>query len=231
MMKIHCLTHVPFEDAANIQTWADNRGHTLHYTHLYNHESLPDITDFDFLAIMGGPMNIYEHDAYPWLEMEKQFIGRAVEAGKKVLGVCLGGQLIADVLGGKVTKNQSPEIGWHPIQLTPEARQLPLLAGFPEELTVFHWHGDTFAIPHTAIHLASSKACPNQAFLYGSTVLGLQFHLEYSEDSIRAMLTDCQNELIPSPYVQSAEQIQQNLSAAPTVQGYLNRLLDQFIMI
>ncbi len=230
-MKIHCLTHVPFEDAANIQIWADTRGHTLHYTHLYKHDPLPAMKDFDFLAVMGGPMNIYEHDAYPWLEIEKQFIGQAIEAGKKVLGVCLGGQLIADVLGGKVTKNQHPEIGWHPIHLTPQARQLPLFAGFPEELTVFHWHGDTFAIPPGAIHLASSQACTNQAFLYGSTVLGLQFHLEYSEDSIRAMLTDCQSELIPSPYVQSAELILQNLPLVPTVQGYLNRLLDQFMMI
>lgn len=227
-MKIHCLTHVPFEDAANIQTWADSRGHTLHYTHLYNHEPLPAMKDFDFLAIMGGPMNIYEHDAYPWLEMEKQFISRAVEAGKKVLGVCLGGQLIADVLGGKVTKNQHPEIGWHPIRLTPEARRLPLFAEFPEELTVFHWHGDTFAIPPRAIHLASSRACTNQAFLYGSTVLGLQFHLEYSEQSIRAMLENCPNELIPSLYVQSANAIQGNLSLVTTVQGYLNTLMDRF---
>lgn len=230
-MKIHCLTHVPFEDAANIQTWADSRGHTLQYTHLYKHDPLPAMKDFDFLAVMGGPMNVYEHDVYPWLIVEKQFIGQAIDAGKKVIGVCLGGQLIADVLGGKVTKNQYPEIGWHPIRFTPQARQLPLFAGFPEDPTVFHWHGDTFAIPPGAIHLASSQACTNQAFLYGSTVLGLQFHLEYSEDSIQAMLKDCQNELIPSPYVQSAKLIQQNLPLVPTVQSYLNRLLDQFMMI
>jgi GMP synthase (glutamine-hydrolysing) len=227
-MKIHCLTHVPFENAANIQLWADSRGHCLRYSNLYNHESLPNMADFDFLAIMGGLMNIYEHDTYPWLVTEKQFIRRAIDAGKKILGVCLGGQLIADVLGGPVTRNPYPEIGWHTIQLAPQARCLPLLRDFPEQLMVFQWHGDTFAIPPGATLLASSEVCANQAFLYGDNVLGLQFHLEYSEQSILAMLANCQSDLVSSPYVQAAKQIRQNLQFAQIVQAYLNTLLDRF---
>ena len=228
-MNIHCLTHVSFENAANIQAWADSRGHTLRYTHLYKKDTLPDMADFDFLAVMGGPMNIYEHAAYPWLITEKLFIRCAIDAGKKVLGVCLGGQLIADVLGGKVTRNMYPEIGWHPIRLTLQAKMLPLFEGFPDELMAFHWHGDTFAIPPGAVPLASSQACANQAFLYTSNVLGLQFHLEYSEDSILTMLKNCENELVPSPYVQNAEQIRQNLRFIPTVQEYLDSLLGCFM--
>jgi GMP synthase-like glutamine amidotransferase len=227
-MNIHCLTHVSFENAANIQVWADSRGHTLRYTHLYKKDTLPDMADFDFLAVMGGPMNIYEHAAYPWLITEKLFIRCAIDAGKKVLGVCLGGQLIADVLGGKVTRNIYPEIGWHLIQLTPHAKKLSLFEGFPDELMAFHWHGDTFAIPPGAVPLVSSRACANQAFLYASNVLGLQFHLEYSEDSIFAMLKNCESEPISSPYVQNAEQIRQNVRFIPTLQGYLDTLLDRF---
>jgi GMP synthase-like glutamine amidotransferase len=120
---------------------------------------------FDFLAVMGGTMNIYEHDEHPWLIDEKRFIRQAIDAGKKVLGVCLGGQLIADVLGGPVTKNAFREIGWHCVQLTPQARELPLLeSSSTGELMVFQWHGDTFAIPPGAVCLASSRGCANQAF-------------------------------------------------------------------
>ena len=100
-MEIHCLAQVPFEDAANIDRWAGDRGHSLSYTHFFRNESLPQIGSFDMLAIMGGSMNIYEHKAYPWLVTEKVFIQKAMEAGKKVIGVCLGGQLIADALGVK----------------------------------------------------------------------------------------------------------------------------------
>ncbi len=180
-------------------------------------------------GILGGLMNIYEHDAYPWLVTEKQFIRCAIDAGKKVLGVCLGGQLIADVLGGKVIRNHYPEIGWHPIRLLPLARKYPLFEGISDELMAFHWHGNTFTIPSGAIHLASSSACTNQAFLYGSNVLGLQFHLEYSQDSILIMLKECKNELIQSPYVQNAEQIRQNMQFTSVIQGYMDILLDRFV--
>jgi GMP synthase-like glutamine amidotransferase len=228
-MNIHCLTHVPFEDAANIQVWADRHGHTLRYTHLYKNDPLPAMNEFDMLAIMGGPMNVYEYDAYPWLKMEKHFIRRAIDARKKVLGVCLGGQLIADTLGGKVTKNKLPEIGWHTISLRQAGKKSPLFEGFDEEFMVFHWHGDTFAIPPMAVHLAGSKACDNQVFLYNTNVLGLQCHLEYSETSIRAMLKDCESELIQSPYVQNIRQIEHGLKWVSTVQGYMDTLLDRFV--
>jgi GMP synthase (glutamine-hydrolysing) len=227
-MKIHCLTHVPFEDAANIGTWAERRGHPLTYTHLYQHDLLPAIESFDMVAIMGGSMNIYEHEAYPWLAQEKKFIRRAIDAGKKVIGVCLGGQLITDVLGGQVRPNSYKEIGWHPIKLTSRAAKSVAFSALPPTMTVFHWHGDTFSIPPGAIHLASSTVCTDQAFQYGDHVMALQFHLEYSQESIEKMLGNCSDELIDSPYIQTAEQIRSGYDNIPQNTEWLYTLLDAF---
>ena len=227
-MKIHCLAHVPFEDAANIGDWAELRGHSLTYTHLYRDESLPTMESFDMLAFMGGPMNIYEHEQYPWLVTEKEFLHKAIGAGKKVIGVCLGAQIIADVLGGSVTANTHKEIGWHPIELTPQAKQSNIVTSLPKEMMVFHWHGDTFSIPPGAIHLASSTACTNQAFQYGEHVLGLQFHLEYSQDSIEKMLTHCGDELVESLYVQNADEIRNGYNNIQQNTAWLYALLDAF---
>jgi len=227
-MKIRCLPHVPLEDAANIGTWASLRGHALTYTHLYRNEPLPTMDSFDMLTIMGGPMNIDDHDEYPWLITEKDFIRQAIDAKKKIVGVCLGAQLLAAVLGGKVTANRQKEIGWHTFRLTPQAKQESIFASLPNEITVFHWHGDTFSVPPKATKLASSAACENQAFQYGDAVLGLQFHLEYSQDSIEKMLLNCSQELIDAPYIQTAEQIRAGYETIPQNTAWLYSLLDAF---
>ena len=227
-MKICCLTHVPFEDAANIGVWADQRGHALTYTHLHRYDLLPAIESFDMVAIMGGPMNIYEHVLYPWLAQEKKFIRRAIDAGKKVIGICLGAQLITDVLGGQVRPNSYKEIGWHPIKLTSRAAKSAGFSTLPRTMTVFHWHGDTFSIPPGAIHLASSTVCTDQAFQYGEHVLALQFHLEYSQESIEKMLTHCSDELVDSPYIQTAEEIRSGGTNIQQCTDYLYTLLDAF---
>lgn len=225
-MKIHCLMHVPFEDAARIGDWATDRGHSLTYTRLYQDEPLPALDTFDMLAVMGGPMNIYESDIYPWLIAEKAFIRQAIDAGKTVLGVCLGAQLIADVLGGPVTPNPQKEIGWHPITLTEDGLKSPLFSGLPRQMNVFHWHGDTFAIPPKAIRLAASQACPNQAFLYRDHVLALQFHLEYSPESIEKMLTHCAAELVKAPYIHNPRTIRAGYGNIPRTTEWLYAILD-----
>ncbi len=106
-MRLHYIQHVPFEGPANIQIWAENQGWQISGTHLYRLEKLPSPDEVDWLVIMGGPMNIYEEKEYPWLASEKEFIGTAIENGKIVLGICLGAQLIAGVLGGRVVRNVS----------------------------------------------------------------------------------------------------------------------------
>jgi GMP synthase-like glutamine amidotransferase len=146
---------------------------------------LPDLSDLDMLVIMGGPMNIYEYDAHPWLPGEKDFIRACIDGGKAVLGICLGGQLIADALGGEVSRAPFEEIGWYPVELTSEGRQLGAFAHFPDRFVTLQWHGDTFSIPPGAIHAAFSEATPNQAFSYdGERVIGLQFHLEETRQTL-----------------------------------------------
>lgn len=227
-MRIHCLTHVPFEDAANIGNWAYERGYPLRYTRFYGDGLLPSLDSYDLLAIMGGLMNVYEHDAYPWLITEKEYIRRAIEAGKKVIGICLGGQLIADVLGGPVRRNEHKEIGWHPVRLTREGRASALFASLPNEFTVFQWHGDTFETPPGAQNLAVSEACANQAFLYGNHVLGLQFHLEYMEESIRKMLRFCGDEMTEGPYTDTEADVLAGFHQVSRTKQYLYNILDSF---
>jgi GMP synthase-like glutamine amidotransferase len=227
-MRLHYLQHVPFEDAANIAIWASQRGHTVTRTRLFAEETLPAQSDFDFLAIMGGLMNIYEGKRYSWLVKEKEFIARSIDAKKAILGVCLGAQLIADILGGKVTKNPQKEIGWFPVRLTLAAQQSDIFRSLPIEFTAFHWHGDMFAIPPAAIHLASSQACPNQAFQYGDRVLGIQFHLDYSLDSISKMIQNCGDELTDGPYIQPKNQLL-DYDWADIIRLLLYRLLDSFV--
>ncbi len=206
-MRIHYLQHVPFEGLASIQQWAAQGGKIISATKFYNNDSLPSVDDLDWLIILGGPMNIYEDDKYPWLNSEKKFIAEAIEKNKVVIGICLGSQLIADVLGSKVYKGQEKEIGWYPIQLTGEARTSPIFASFPESLTVFHWHGDTFDLPPGAVRLAYSEACDNQAFIYGEKVLGLQFHLESTPESVREIIANCTSELVVGKYIQKPEEM------------------------
>lgn len=229
-MKVHCLTHVPFEDAASIEIWAEDRGFPLRYTRLYENEPLPPPESFDLLTVMGGLMNVYEHDRYPWLVEEKQFLQKVIDAGKKVLGICLGAQLLADVLGGKVTKNPYKEIGWHDVSLTDQADQSPVISSvLPQRLTVFQWHGDTFQIPSGAIHLAENQACSNQAFQYGAHVLALQFHLEYTRESIEKMLYFCDDELIDGPCIQKAQAIRAGYKHIPLAQKHFFSLLDSWV--
>ncbi|MBN2130066.1 MAG: type 1 glutamine amidotransferase [Sedimentisphaerales bacterium] len=226
-MRLHWLGHVPFEDAANIGAWAEQHGHTVTATRLYADEPLPGVREIDALAIMGGPMNVYQHRRYPWLLAEKRFIEQALRAEIPIIGVCLGAQLVADVLGAKVSENNQIEIGWFPVRMT-DAVDPALLGGPPAAFTAFHWHGDTFEIPAGATRLAESDACPHQAFAYGPSVLALQFHLEYSADSIAQMLTHCGEELIDAPFIQTPAQIRAGLPHVEAATQRLFALLDRW---
>ncbi len=224
-MIIHSLEHEPFEGLANIEAWAKKKGHTITRTLLFKKEELPGIDEFDWLVIMGGSMNIYEEEKYPWLSSEKNFIAEAIADKKIVLGVCLGSQLIADVLGGKVSKNKHKEIGWFPVTLTKEARTSSIFGSFPPAFTAFHWHGDTFSIPSGAVRIAQSKACANQAFEYGRTI-GLQFHIEYSAKSIDLMFRNCADEIVEGRYIQKPDETISHINNVVETQRLLNLLLD-----
>ncbi len=203
-MRVHYLQHVPFEGLSSIAPVLIEKGHQLSSTHLYDAALLPAIDEIDWLIVMGGPMGIYDHETYPWLVDEKHFIKAAIDAGKVVLGICLGAQLIADVLGAKVYQNKHREIGWFNINRLSGVDDTILADVLPGRVEVFHWHGDTFDIPDGAVSLAESEACPRQGFIFDNRVVGLQFHLEVTAESATALIEHCGDELDGSDYVQSA---------------------------
>lgn len=225
-MHIHYLQHEPFEDLAAIFSWTDKPGNKITCTKLYEEHLLPSLENIDLLIIMGGAMGVYEEDKYPWLEEEKQFIRKAIADGKKVVGICLGAQLIAAAMGSKVYKNKEKEIGWFEIELTSEARENKYFRTFPSSLTVFHWHGDTFDLPEGAVHIAKSKACRNQAFTFGENVVALQFHIEATEKSIKELAYNCREEMIDAPYVQKEEEVMKNVYRTEEMNQLMFGILD-----
>jgi len=207
-LKIHCFQHVEFENLGCINQWIEENNHLLTYTRFYENYSIPEMEDYDWLIIMGGTMGIYDEVQYPWLLEEKKAIKKAIDSNKTVIGICLGSQLIADALGEKVFRNTEKEIGWFEINLTQQAKTNHLFGeNTVEHMTVFHWHGDTYNIPAHSKHLAYSSCCNTQAFLYNDKVLGLQFHLEVTEQSIQRMIKHAGEELIVGKYIQSVSEI------------------------
>ena len=146
---------------------------------------LPKPDDFTHIVILGGPMNVYEEDHYPFLREEDLFIKEAIQRGKSILGICLGAQLMAKALGAKVLKAPVKEIGWYDVSLTRIGSIDPLFSQLPKTFSVFQWHEDTFDIPHSSILIATSSLIPYQAFRYGENAYGLQFHLEVTQGMIR----------------------------------------------
>lgn len=226
-MHIHYLQHVAFEGLGSIEAWARQKGHTLSATHFYQGETLPAVEAADLLIIMGGPMNIYQEDTYPWLADEKRYIKKAISTGRRVLGICLGAQLIADVLGAKVYANHDKEIGWFPIETTEAASSSKLFSAFPRQLDVFHWHGDTFDIPTGAIHAARSAGCAHQAFVYDERVVGLQFHLETTPANAQQLIAHGEDELIAGRYIQSPQAMLANAARFDTINHAMQGLLDR----
>ena len=159
----------------------------------------PPLEDFDTLVIMGGPMGVYEMDRYPHLMTGSRLIREAINRGMKILGVCLGAQMVAYCLGSEVYHGPQEEIGWHSIDLTGDGLKDPLMrklaihprvGDFWRKFKVFHWHGDTFDLPIGAVLLARSDLYKTQAFRYSDNVYGFQFHIEVTKDMINEWLED-----------------------------------------
>jgi GMP synthase-like glutamine amidotransferase len=176
--------------------------------HLYRGDAVPALDEVEGLIVMGGPMNADEGLRYPFLVEEKALIRALVAAHLPVLGICLGAQLLASALGGRVYRQAEPEIGWFSLRRT-ESGPLPLLLSKLPSITLgFHWHADTLELPLGATNWFSSDACDNQLFTYGDTALGVQYHPEVNAEAITAFVKHGSGELsAQSPYVQSADTI------------------------
>lgn len=230
-MRVHYLQHVPFEGLGSIENTLKDKGCSITLTQFFKKEYfLPDTASFDCLIIMGGPMNIYQQDLYPWLRDEKVFIKEAIDAKKVVIGICLGAQLIADVLGAKVYKNKYREIGWFPVRTDKQLKTTNLSKAFPSEFFAFHWHGDTFDIPQGAFSIGETSACKNQGFIFQNHVVALQFHLETTKESIVALVENCRDELDGSLYVHSENEILVDQKYFLQAQDIINRLLDVLLI-
>jgi GMP synthase-like glutamine amidotransferase len=203
-MNAHILQHVPFEDPGIVAHWLATRGAAVGHTRFFESAVLPDPAGLDLVVAMGGPMSVNDEAAFPWLAAEKRFIAEAIERGVAVLGICLGAQLIASACGARVFPNAEKEIGWFDIVACEGAGEA---FRFPSRSTVLHWHGETFELPAGAQRLASSAACANQAFQLGARVIGLQFHLETTPDTLQAIVAHCRDELVPGRFIQDEASI------------------------
>ena len=223
-MRAHIFQHISFEGPGNIEPWLRDAAYEISFTHFYKSPEIPEINDVDLLIIMGGSMSVNDEDKLPWLIKEKQFIREFISAGKPVLGICLGSQLIASALGARVYPNHEKEIGWFPVQGIQSGD--PSVFRFPESFTPLHWHGETFDLPAGAVRIAASKACENQAFQIGVNVIALQFHPETTPESLQDFVLHFKKELVPGKFIQSEIEI---LTVIPgkfaELQGIIQRVL------
>jgi len=191
-MHVLVFRHVAFEGLGLIGAVLEERGISYEYVDLYRDPGAePAFDSAHGYVFMGGPMSA--NDDLPYVLREIGLIQDAVAAGKPVLGVCLGAQLIAKALGARIYRNHVKEVGWAPVYWTEAARHDPLFEGLREPETVFHWHGETFDLPAGAEWLAWSDDCRHQVFRAGTGVYGLQFHLEVTPEMIAGWLTEDEN--------------------------------------
>jgi GMP synthase (glutamine-hydrolysing) len=185
------LRHVQAEGLGLLANVLRERGIHHRYLDLPRGEPPPrDLRGVGGLIVLGGPMAIYEADRHPFLATESALVERALTAGRPVLGVCLGAQMIASVLGARVYPGEKREVGWAPITLTDDGRDDPVFGVLDPGLTVFHMHGDTYELPPDGRNLARSAVYEQQAFSWGDLVYGLQFHLEFTDTMVARLASE-----------------------------------------
>lgn len=224
-MRIHCLLHSALGGDIHLPEWAARRGHSWVETLVPETGGLPRPDDADCLVVLGGPMSAWQERRYPWLTAEKRTIESFLDAGRPVLGICLGAQMLADILGARTYRGALPEVGWHRVRATRESRAHPLASLLPEEIETFLWHGDSFDIPNGALRIARSDAFENQGFLWGS-VMALQFHLEVRPDWVRRLVERDADQLVETGFVQSRSRV---LGQRDEVYRENNALMDKLL--
>lgn len=227
-MRVHCLQHEPFEDLGAIEYWLNKNKFNLSYTRFFESVKLPEINNVDCIIIMGGSMSVNDEVTFPWLVYEKDFIRKCIMADKVVLGICLGSQLIASALGSKVFKNNEKEIGWFHVYKNNNV-QSAIIKCFPDEILVFHWHGETFDLPKDAELIASSVACKNQVFTIGNKVIGLQCHFETTQESLANLSSNCKAELIQAKFIQSEMEMKKENIIYTNMHEVLYKILDELL--
>jgi GMP synthase (glutamine-hydrolysing) len=198
-MAVLILKNIVTEGPGTIESFLKKEDIPFSIVELGSGEIPPPLEHYNTLIVMGGPMGVYEMDQYPQIMIATRIIREAINRDIKVLGICLGSQMIAHCLGAEVYPGPEKEIGWYHIELTGDGLKdsfmrrfavHPGVGDFWRKIKVFHWHGDTFNVPHGAVLLASSQLYKNQAFRYGDRVYGFQFHIEVTKDMIHDWFQD-----------------------------------------
>lgn len=224
-MKIHCLLHTENPGDTFFPEWAALEGHSWASSIVPLVPELPSPREVDCLIVLGGPMSAWEDQRFPWLRKEKRFIEAFIDTGKPLLGVCLGAQILADVLGARTYPGPHKEIGWHYAEAAPEGHETWVGGLLPARFETFFWHGDTFDLPDCAVRIAGSAAFCNQGFVCNQ-VLALQFHLEVKPEWVRMLVQRDAQELRVAPHVQSAEAV---LGKPETLYGENNLLMSRLL--
>lgn len=227
MLKICCLTHADFEGPGLIESWAQDRKISFKVIRPYGGESLPDVSAFDILIVMGGPQGA--NDALPYLDAEKALIQKALEHNKGILGFCLGAQLIGAALGAPAMRSPEKEVGIFPITLTDDGKKNVVFHDFPEEFQVIHWHNDMIGLPSGAVVLAQSPGCPRQIIQFAPRVYGFQCHLEITQEGILDLMKAAPGDLTPSLFTQKKEDLLK--TPLESIHNKLFSILDRFIQL
>ncbi len=218
-MKITILQHSNGTPPGTVLDWIKERGHQADVRRLQDTPAgqslLPSLSETEFLIILGGPMNVDDVDKHPWLNDEKKFLRQAIEGNKPCVGLCLGGQLLAQTLGATVRKHKHWEVGWHSVQLN----------GGKKDLTVFQWHQDTFGLPEGAMRIATNSITENQGFRFRDHVVGLQFHPEATPEWVKECTEE--EDYPQGPYVQDEATVMAGLDHLPQLRRWFFELLDE----
>ena len=230
MEEVLVFQHAPFEDLGLFGEVFERQGADYRVLRLFEGQMpAEEWHQVKALIVLGGPMGVDEEEDFPFLRWEKRIIRAAIDEAVPMLGVCLGAQLIAAVLGAPVSRGSVKEIGWSPISITPHGQVDSLLGYMPENATVFQWHSDGFDLPPGAIRLASSAHFGTQAFRLGKTIYGLQFHLEVTPQMIFRWIEERSKDLALAPYVLPDKIMADTQSYAPALKYYGQRFLTGFL--
>lgn len=206
-MNILFITHASFEKAGSIELWAKKNNHITREVKPYAGETLPAIDDYDMLIVMGGPQSPIKIEKSPYLKDEIELIKQALNKKKKIIGVCLGAQLIAEALGAKTERSPNKEIGMYPVELIGDVGNDPVFKNFPSKFDVMHWHSDMPGLIDDIELLAKSEGCPRQIFRFGDRVYGFQCHFELTKELVENMVEHCGGDLKAGKYVMTSQEL------------------------
>ncbi len=228
-MRIHFFIHDANQDISVFDQWVDNQQHTMSKTIFPLSDEVPDIENIDALIILGGIMGSYDDDKFLWMKKEKKFIEKCIVTKKKTFGICLGVQLIANVLGSRVYVNKYREIGWHTVTANETKNDYPFVNHFPNPVPLLEWHGDTFDLPANTVNVMETECTKNQCIIYENHVVGFQFHPEFNRKNVLHLIDKYKPNLLQGKYIQSEEEILANIKNCDYSNALLTKFLNEFL--